>query len=148
MNNLDALSRSLDFYSTQYEYIMLLGNFDVESKDYACSCFSNCMVLRFWFQIKPVTKIQKSPPWKVSKYEVSSGPLFPIIGVNTGKYGPGKTPSLDTFSGIYSSTNWPPFTGGQSSILNSVLKLNPLNQKLKITKTSLGCLERALFILF
>ena len=106
------------------------------------------MVLRFWFQIKPVTKIQKSPPWKVSKYEVFSGPPFPIIGVNTGKYGPGKTPSLDTFSGIYSSTNWPPFTGGQSSISNSVLKLNPLNQKLKITKTSLGGLERALFILF
>ena len=29
---------------------------------------------------------------------------------------------------VYSSTNGPPFIGGQNSILNWVLKLNPLNQ--------------------
>ena len=34
-------------------------------------------------------------------------------------------------TGVYSNTNWPPFTGGQNSILNLVLKLNPLNQKIK-----------------
>ena len=82
---------------------MLLGNFNIKSKDYACSCFSNCMVFRL--QIKPVTKIQENPPSKVSKCEVFSSPLFSIIGVNTGKYAPGKTPNLDKFSGIYSSTN-------------------------------------------
>ena len=32
---------------------------------------------------------------------------------------------------VNSSTNWPPFTGGQNPILNWVLKLNPLNQKIK-----------------
>ena len=31
--------------------------------------------------------------------------------------------------GVYSSTNWPLFTNSQNSILNRVLKLNPLNQK-------------------
>ena len=34
-------------------------------------------------------------------------------------------------SGVYSSTNWPPLSGGQNSILNWVLKLNPLNQNEK-----------------
>ena len=34
-------------------------------------------------------------------------------------------------SGVYLSTNWPPFTGGQDSVLNWVLKLDPLNQKVK-----------------
>ena len=42
-----------------------------------------------------------------SKYEVFSGPYFPAVGLNTeryevlspnaGKYGPGKTPYLETF---------------------------------------------------
>ena len=33
----------------------------------------------------------------MSKYGVFSGPYFPIFGLNTGKYGPEKTPYLDTF---------------------------------------------------
>ena len=35
--------------------------------------------------------------WKVSKYGVISGPYFPVFGLNTGKYGPEKTPYLGTF---------------------------------------------------
>ena len=35
--------------------------------------------------------------WKVSKYGVFSGPHFPAFSLNTGKYGPEKTPHLDTF---------------------------------------------------
>ena len=31
------------------------------------------------------------------KYGVFSGPYFPAFGLNTGKYGPEKTPYLDTF---------------------------------------------------
>ena len=42
-------------------------------------------------------KVEKKTAWKVSKYEVFSGPYFPVFGLNTGKYGPGKTPYLDTF---------------------------------------------------
>ena len=33
----------------------------------------------------------------MSKYGVFSGPYFPVFGLNTGKYGPEKTPYLDTF---------------------------------------------------
>ena len=36
-------------------------------------------------------------PWKVSKYEVFSVPYIPVFGLNTGKFGPDKTPYLDTF---------------------------------------------------
>ena len=60
--------------------------------------------------------------------------------------GPKKNPKINRWGGllygtgeyclgvdteVYSSTNWPPFTGGKNSILNWVLKLNPLNQKVK-----------------
>ena len=31
------------------------------------------------------------------KYGVSSGPCFPVFSPNMGKYGPEKTPYLDTF---------------------------------------------------
>ena len=34
---------------------------------------------------------------KSSKYGVLSGPYFPVLGLNTGKCGPEKTPYLDTF---------------------------------------------------
>ena len=45
---------------------------------------------------------------KVSKYEVFPGPYVPIFGLNTeivfspnlGKYGPEKTPYLDTFHAV------------------------------------------------
>ena len=37
----------------------------------------------------------------------------------------------DAYSGVYSSNNWSPLNGGQNSILNWVLKLNPLNQNNK-----------------
>ena len=34
---------------------------------------------------------------KISKYGVFSVPYFPVFSPNTGKYGPEKTPYLDTF---------------------------------------------------
>ena len=40
-------------------------------------------------------------------------------------------PGIPGHSGVYSSNNWPPFTGGQNSILNWVSKCNPLKQKAK-----------------
>ena len=40
-------------------------------------------------------------------------------------------PGIHGHSGVYSSNNWPLFTRGQNSILNWVLKLNPLKQKAK-----------------
>ena len=38
----------------------------------------------------------------MSKYRVFSGPYFPVFSPNTGKYGPEKTPYLDTFH----AKNW------------------------------------------
>ena len=36
----------------------------------------------------------------MSKYEVTSGPYFPVFSPNTGKYGPEITPYLDTFHAV------------------------------------------------
>ena len=38
---------------------------------------------------------------KVSKYGVFSGPYFVVFSPNTGKYGPVKTPYLDSFHEVY-----------------------------------------------
>ena len=40
--------------------------------------------------------------WKMSKYGVFSGPYFPVLGLNTGKYGQEKTPYLDNFHAVSS----------------------------------------------
>ena len=36
----------------------------------------------------------------MSKYGVISGPYFPVFGLNTGKYGPERTPDLNTFHAV------------------------------------------------
>ena len=38
--------------------------------------------------------------WKVPKYGVFSGPYSPVFVLNTGKYGPEKTPYLDIFQAV------------------------------------------------
>ena len=39
--------------------------------------------------------------WKLSKYEVFSGPYFPVFSLNTGMLGSEKTPYLDTFHAVF-----------------------------------------------
>ena len=48
--------------------------------------------------------VQIRSSWKVFKYRVCSGPYFPIFGQNTRKYGPEKTPYLDSFHTVI--PNW------------------------------------------
>ena len=36
----------------------------------------------------------------MSKYGVISGPYFPVFGLNTAKYGPERTPYLNTFYAV------------------------------------------------
>ena len=36
----------------------------------------------------------------MSKYRVTSGPYFPVFGLNTGKYVPEITPYLETFHAV------------------------------------------------
>ena len=38
--------------------------------------------------------------WKVSKYRVFSTPYLSVFSPNAGKYGPEKTPYLDTFHAL------------------------------------------------
>ena len=52
------------------------------------------------------TYFKTNTAWKVSKYGVFSGPYFPAFGLNTGKYGPEKTPYLDTFHAVYYKKHW------------------------------------------
>ena len=49
--------------------------------------------------------------WKVSKYEAFSGLYFPVVSANTGKYGPEKSPYLNTsenttFLRLNNESNW------------------------------------------
>ena len=46
------------------------------------------------------TLLDQPTAWKVSKYAVISGPYFPVVNPNTGKYGPEITPYLDTFDAV------------------------------------------------
>ena len=56
-----------------------------------------CWMYIFWLQDDDnLTFIA----WKVSKYGVFSGLYFPVFGLNTGNYGPEKTPHLDTFHAV------------------------------------------------
>ena len=41
---------------------------------------------------------------KLSKYRVFSGPYFPEFRLNTGKYGPEKTPYLNNFHEVAATT--------------------------------------------
>ena len=43
---------------------------------------------------------QEYTVWKASKHGVISGPYFPVFELNTGKYGPEKTPYLNTFNAV------------------------------------------------
>ena len=62
------------------------------------------MITDSWKLLNSETPIAKSSDritaWKVSKYGVFFCPYFPVFGLNTGKYGPEKTPYLDTFPAV------------------------------------------------
>ena len=45
--------------------------------------------LKIWIKLN---LLKKYTARKVSKYGVTSGPYFPVLGLNTGKYGPEITP--------------------------------------------------------
>ena len=50
------------------------------------------------------SKFIHSTAWKVYKYRAFSVPYFPVFSPNIGKYGPEKTPYLDTFHAVFYST--------------------------------------------
>ena len=56
----------------------------------------------------------------MSKYEVFSGPYFPVFGLNTGKYGPEITPYLDTFHAVIVAAS--PQTNDENGLLSSAMR--------------------------
>ena len=70
---------------------------------------------------------------KVSNYGVFSGPYFPLLRLNTGKYGPEKTPYLDAFHVVQLMQNPIP-KSEQSSIIFE--KPGYLSEKLKTLRSS------------
>ena len=50
--------------------------------------------------IENINVEKSSTVWKVSKYGTISDPYFPLLGLNTGKYGPEITPYLNTFQAV------------------------------------------------
>ena len=57
-----------------------------------------------WKKTKQKKNKQLDTAWKLSKYGVFSGPHFPVLGLNTGKYGPEKTPYLENFHAVRTSS--------------------------------------------
>ena len=57
-------------------------------------------VLQVFLKCLSLCLSKRNTAWKVSKNRVFSGPYFPVFGLNTGKYGPEKTPYLDIFHAV------------------------------------------------
>ena len=57
------------------------------------------------------------------KYRVFSGPHFPAIGPNAEKYGPEKTPYLDTFHAVTAAHNFPLFSVQTGQFLKRLLNV-------------------------
>ena len=76
-----------------YEFCEISKNtFSYRTPPVAASAFF-CFTKR-WYSVISFTA------WKVSKYGVFSGPRFSVFGLNTEKYGPEKTPYLDSFHSV------------------------------------------------
>ena len=69
-----------------------------------------CTSCLAWGLVKNRRKVHDQMFWiftlYVSKYGVFSGPHFPVFSPNTGKYGPEKTPYLDTSRSVYLPLLW------------------------------------------
>ena len=69
--------------------------------------FIFCPVINIWQHLKYASnyKLTQQHCVKVSKYGVFSGPYCPVFSLKTGKYGPKKTPHLDTFHTVQRINN-------------------------------------------
>ena len=63
-----------------------LGNCKLTKNDLFCSYFSKILPIFEWELTRIWKSLTKDTAWKVSKYRVSSGPYFPIFGLNTKIY--------------------------------------------------------------
>ena len=63
-----------------------LGNCKLTKNDLFCSYFSKILPIFEWELTRIWKSMTKDTAWKVSKYRLSSGPYFPIFGLNTKIY--------------------------------------------------------------
>ena len=68
---------------------------------FSISCFNFVGIINDVFKrIRYLIDVNSCTAWKVSKYGVFSGPYFLVFSPNTWKYGPEKTPYLQTFQAV------------------------------------------------
>ena len=75
----------------------------------------------------------KHTAWKVSKYRFFSGPYLPVFGLKTWKYGPKKTPYLDTFHAVALFKNVPTFQIKQKQVRKSIKLKEEENKIFQVT---------------
>ena len=92
-----------DFYSRETSIVVNMANgenniwnkiWKLNKKRNLSSC------TKFVFTATKIDR-QSVTSWKESKYGVFSGPYFPVLSPNTGKYGPEKTLYLDIFHAVH-----------------------------------------------
>ena len=76
------------------KWVNFITKCDVYYKMRQCILKGTSDVLISKYYIRVVTA------WKVFKYGVSSGPYLSVFSANAGKYGPEKTPYVDTFHAV------------------------------------------------
>ena len=89
---------------------------------------------RFLYSV--INVYRKITTWKVSKYRIFSGPYFPVFILNTGKYGPEKTPYLNTFYAVKLKNQIAKAWNVWNLILGSLIKyVRRIYQKNNISNT-------------
>ena len=88
-------------------------------------------------------RVPHSPFWvlreKCPKKGVFSGPYFPVFSPNAGKYGPGRTPSLDTFHtfGVLEYLNFCKFSENLTLAQDSQVSFNQINLMTLLSQKSI-----------
>ena len=80
---------------------------------------------------------------KMFKYGYFSGPHFPVLGLNTGKYGPEKTPCLGTFHAVFGGMFYIPFSRKSNIRVSAkLIKFYCAFEKLLLSKCHFYCTGR------
>ena len=80
----------------------ILGSYELPKRNLLA--ISQCFSKIYWWSWSAKT-VNSYTAWEMSKHRVFSGPYFLIFGLNTRKYGPQKTPYLDTFLTVLKTIN-------------------------------------------
>ena len=93
-------NRAWSFLETSTDFTQLCANLDL---------ILNCSDIYIEWKkrlIQGCAKFEQVTAWKVSKKRSFFWSVFSCVPTNTRKYGPEKTPHLDTFHAVGLATNW------------------------------------------